>query len=77
MPWFVMNSDENWREEMIAFTTDERHIKLLREGPRSLTDSWMLNGMKQKWKKIVGWKDPEPPNCQSSFKEWNEETKSL
>jgi len=27
--------------------------------------------LKGKWKRIKGYKDPEPPDCQSSFKEWN------
>ena len=63
---------ENWREEMIDFTTDEKHIKLLKEGPHSMHEARMLGALRYRYKQIKGIKDPEPPNCQSSFKEWNE-----
>jgi hypothetical protein len=33
--------------------------------------------MYNKWKRISGIKDPEPPNCQSSLKEWEESVKNL
>tara|TARA_R100001443_G_scaffold81648_1_gene88626 strand:- start:79 stop:219 length:141 start_codon:yes stop_codon:yes gene_type:complete len=36
-----------------------------------LSQSWILGALYNKWKKVKGYKDPEPPNCQSSFKEWN------
>jgi len=31
-----------------------------------------LQALHQKWKKIKGIKDPEPPDCSSSFQEWNQ-----
>ena len=67
----------DWREEMIKFTTDENHIRLLREGPHSHHEARMLGALKYKWKQIMGIKSPEPIDCQSNFKEWNEQTKSL
>tara|TARA_B100001063_G_C16717930_1_gene531836 strand:- start:1122 stop:1340 length:219 start_codon:yes stop_codon:yes gene_type:complete len=63
--------DTNWREEYKSFTSDKRELELLENGPDSLASSWCLMAMRQKWKKIKGYKDPEPPDCQSSFKEWN------
>jgi len=63
--------DTNWREEYKSFTSDKRELELLENGPDSLASSWRLMAMRQKWKKIKGYKDPEPPDCQSSFKEWN------
>ena len=63
--------DSNWREEYKSFTSDKRELELLENGPDSLASSWRLMAMRQKWKKIKGYKDPEPPDCQSSFKEWN------
>jgi regulation of enolase protein 1 (concanavalin A-like superfamily) len=68
---------DNWREEMIGFTSDPSEIKLLREGPTSWTQSVRLGIIKSRYKKIMGIKDPEPVDCQSNFKEWNEQTKSL
>jgi hypothetical protein len=63
--------DSNWREEYKSFTSSKRELELLENGPDSLSSSWHLMALKQKWKKIRGYKDPEPPDCQSSFKEWN------
>ena len=50
-------------------------IQLLKEGPRSLAQSWMLQAMYGQWKTLKGIKDPEPPDCQSSLKEWEESVK--
>ena len=62
--------DSNWREEYKAFTSNKRELELLENGPDSLASSWYLMALKGKWKRIKGYKDPEPPDCQSSFKEW-------
>jgi hypothetical protein len=66
--------DSNWREESIPYYTGTRE-KLLKEGPKSLSQSWILGSMYNEWKRRNGYKDPEPPNCQSSFKEWNDKVK--
>ena len=68
--------DESWREEyagMIPLGTYKRN--LLQNGPKSLSQSWMMQAMHNDWKKKKGIKDPEPPNCQSSMKEWEESVK--
>mgnify|MGYP003120897690 CR=1 FL=1 len=64
--------DTNWREEYKSFTSDKRELELLENGPDSLSASWRLMAMKHNWMKIKVYKDPEPPDCQSSFKEWNQ-----
>jgi len=71
-----MTKDESksWREDYKKYTNDPRDLKRLDEGANSLAQSWHLQAMYNKWKKIKGIKDPEPPNCQSSFKEWNKST---
>jgi hypothetical protein len=71
-----MNLD-NWREEMERFTSDKNELKLLREGPTSYMQAMRLGALKSKYKKIMGYNEPEPKNCQSSFQEWNEQTKSV
>ena len=68
---------ENWKEEMEKFTSNKTEIRLLKEGPKSWMEAMRLGALKQRYKKIMGYKEPEPPNCQSSFKEWNDQTKSL
>ena len=65
-------TDKEWREEMKAYTSSKFQLELLENGPKSLSQSWILGALYQKWKKIKGISpDPEPPDCSSSFKEWN------
>ena len=68
--------DSNWREESLPYHSGKQ-ADLLREGPKSLSQSWMMGALHNKWKKMKGYKDPEPPDCQSSFKEWEDSIKSV
>jgi len=36
-----------------------------------------MQAMKNDWKKKKGYKDPEPPDCQSSFKQWEDSIGSV
>jgi hypothetical protein len=67
--------DSNWREELIPYTNSKIELELLENGPKSLAQSWHMNALHNKWKKINGYKEPEPPDCQSSMKEWEESIK--
>jgi len=69
--------DSNWREELIPYTNSKRELELLEHGPRSLCQSWYMNALHSKWMKIKGYKYPEPPDCQSSFIEWEQSIKLL
>lgn len=60
----------NWREEYKSYTSNKKELDLLENGPKSLAQSWHMQSMYNKWKNIKGIKDPEPPNCQSSLKEF-------
>ena len=66
-----MTTDTNWREEFKEYTNSKYQLELLENGAKSLSQSWVLQSMYGQWKKIKGIKDPEPPDCSSSFKEWN------
>ena len=66
--------DSNWREESLPYHTG-RQAELLRDGPKSLSQSWLMQAMYGKWKKRNGYKDPEQPDCSSSMKEWEESIK--
>tara|TARA_B100001029_G_C14772329_1_gene291910 strand:- start:282 stop:566 length:285 start_codon:yes stop_codon:yes gene_type:complete len=69
-----VNDIHYWRSEYIDIAGHRlkpRQIELLEKGPDSLSASWLLMGMYADWKRIKGYKEPEPPDCQSSFKEWN------
>ena len=63
--------DSNWREEYKSYTSNSKELELLEHGPKSLSQSWYLQALYNNWMKIKGYKYPEPPDCQSSFKEWN------
>ena len=65
------NPDWSWREELKPYTTSKYQLELLENGPKSLSQSWILQALYCKWKKIKGIREPEPPNCQSSFKDFN------
>jgi len=67
--------DNNWREEYKNHTSNKRYLELLENGPKSLSQAWLLGALHNEWKKIKGYKDPKPPNCQSSFKQFNEKIK--
>jgi len=68
--------DSNWRSEYLDLKVlSVSQCELLEKGPKSLSQSWILGAMYNDWKRIKGYKDPEPPNCQSSLKEWEESIK--
>ena len=67
--------DSNWREEYKVYISDKKQLELLENGPKSLSQSWILQALYQKWMKIKGYSYPIPPNCQSSFKKFNENIK--
>ncbi len=63
--------DSNWREEYKEYTSNKTYLELLENGPKSLSQSWILGALHNKWMKMKGYPYPEPPDCQSSFKEFN------
>ena len=69
--------DSNWREEFKGYTSNKKELELLENGPKSLAQSWMMGALHSKWMKMKGYKYPEPPDCQSSFKEWEDSIKSV
>ena len=69
--------DSNWREEYKNYTSSKKELELLENGAKSLSQSWILGALYQKWKKLKGIREKEPPDCQSSFSEWNDKVKQL
>ena len=67
--------DSKWREEYRGYTSSKYELDLLENGPKSLSQSWMMGALHNKWKKMKGYKEPEPPDCQSSMKEWEQSIK--
>ena len=67
--------DSNWREEYKLYTSDKKNLELLENGPKSLSQSLILQELHQTWMKLKGYSYPELPDCQSNFKEFNEKIK--
>tara|TARA_Y100000748_G_scaffold259681_1_gene227160 strand:- start:4339 stop:4575 length:237 start_codon:yes stop_codon:yes gene_type:complete len=62
--------DSNWREEYKSYTSNSMELELLTNGPTSLSQSWMMGALYNRWKKMKGYREPEPPNVSSSMKEY-------
>ena len=70
--------DSNWREEYKNYTSNKRYLELLENGPKSLSQAWLLGALHNEWKKIKGYQDPDTENkgqLQSSLKEYEESIK--
>ena len=52
--------DSNWREEYKDYTSNERHLELLENGPNSLSSSWILGALYNQWKKMKGYNKLDP-----------------
>ena len=65
--------DSNWREEYKDYTSIKRYLELLENGPKSLSQAWVLGALYNDWKKIKGYNKLDPKKndgqCQSSFKD--------
>ena len=66
--------DSNWREEYKSYTTNKRYVELLENGPKSLSQSWLLGALYNEWKQIKGYNKLDPKEnegqLQSSLKEF-------
>ena len=66
--------DSNWREEYKSYTSNKRYIELLENGPKSLSQSWLLGALYNEWKQIKGYNKLDPKEnegqLQSSLKEF-------
>ena len=66
--------DSNWREEYKGYTSNKRYIELLENGPKSLSQSWLLGALYNEWKQIKGYNKLDPKEnegqLQSSLKEF-------
>ena len=51
--------DSNWREESLPYYTGTRE-KLLKEGPKSLSQSWIKGAMYNEWKRRNGYNKLDP-----------------
>ncbi len=71
--------DSNWREEYKGYVSNQRHLELLENGPKSLSQSWVMQALYGQWKKMKGYDKLDPKEnegqFQSSLKEYEESIK--
>ena len=73
-----MREEINWREELLESANfNGKQERILREGLRSLVDSWVLGALYSRWKKLRGYRELPVPNCQSSFQEFNKKVREV
>ena len=67
--------DSNWREEYKNYTSNKRYLELLENGPKSLSQSWLLGALYNEWKQMKGYNKYDAKEntgqLQSSFKDFN------
>ena len=52
--------DSNWREDYKGYKhLNKKQRELLENGPKSLSQSWLLGAMYQEWKRMRGYKEPD------------------
>ena len=72
--------DSNWREEYKGWTTNKSYLELLENGPKQLSQAWILGALYSDWKKRKGYNKYDPKEntgqCQSSFKDWESKIKN-
>ena len=55
-----MKEKINWEQELLdSANFDGKHEKILKNGAKSLTDSWILGTFYTRWKKLKGIR-PDP-----------------
>ena len=68
-----MKQEIDWKKELLESASfNKKEEKLLKEGAKSLTDSWYLGALYMRYKRLKGIKDDTQENkgqVQSSFKE--------
>ena len=71
--------DSNWREEYKGYTSSRYELDLLENGPKRLSQSWLMGAMYNQWKRRNGYHKLDPKENegqhQSSMKEWEASVK--
>ena len=73
-----MREQIDWKQELLdSANFNEKQEKILKHGPKCLTDSWILGALYTRWKKLKGIKEKSVPDCSSSFQEWNKKVEDV
>ena len=74
--------DSNWREDYKQYTSNKRYLELLENGPKQLSQAWVLGALYNEWKRIKAYDKLDPVvkenegQLQSSFKDFEANIKS-
>ena len=69
--------DEEWLDDFLKDGNELQHATDEESNCHEYV-SWLLGALHNEWKRIEGYKDPNPKNkgqCQSSFNEFNDKIK--
>ena len=67
-----MTEKIDWQQVLLdSANFNSKQEKILKHGPKSLTDSWILGALYTRWKKLKGMREQPSADCSSSFREWN------
>ena len=67
-----MTEKIDWQQELLdSAKFNKTQENLLKNGAKSLTDSWLLGALYIRWKKLKGIREQLEPKCNSSFQQWN------
>ena len=67
-----MTEKIDWKQELLdSEKVNKKQENPLKNGAKSLTESWLLGALYIRWKKLNGLRAHPSPDCSSSFQEWN------
>ena len=73
-----MREQIDWKQELLdSANFNGKQEKILKHGPKSLTDSWILGALYTRWKKLKGIREKPVPDWSSSFQEWNKKIEDV
>ena len=73
-----MKEGIDWKQELLdSANFNGKQEKILKHGPKSLSDSWILGALYTRWKKLKGIREKPVPDCSSSFQEWNKKVEDV
>ena len=68
-----MTEKIDWKQELLdSENFNKKQENLLKNGAKSLTESWLIGALYIRWKKLKGIREQPSPGWSSSFQEWNQ-----
>ena len=67
-----MTEKIDWKQEILdSAKFNKTQENLLKNGAKSLTESWLVGALYTRWKKLKGIEELPSPDYSSSFQDWN------